>query len=100
CLALEHGASGAVYHAVSGEAPNRWIAEMVGRVFERPTRSITMDEAIELWGKRTVLLIMSVSSRSRSPNMQKLGWRPIHLDMMTAAEAALRRSLSTPLEAH
>lgn len=93
-LALESGESGAVYHAVSGEAPNRWIAEMVARVMGCDTRSITVDEAIELWGKFSTLVVMATCSRSRSPKMRALGWRPTRLDMMGHAEAMLRRRLA------
>lgn len=89
-LVLEKGEPGAVYHAVAGEVPNRWIAEMVARVLGCPTRSITMDEAIELWGKFAALVVMGVCSRSRSPKTRSLGWAPERTDMLAAAEAVLR----------
>jgi nucleoside-diphosphate-sugar epimerase len=89
-LVLERGESGCVYHAVSGETPNRWIAEMVARVMDCPTRSVTLDEAIELWGKFSALVVMGVCSRSRSPRTNALGWRPAHLDMLGHAEKRLR----------
>ena len=89
-LALEKGEAGSVYHAVSGEAPNRWIAEMVARVMGCETKSITMDEAIDLWGRFSTLVVMGVCSRSRSPKMRALGWRPTRLDMMGHAENGLR----------
>jgi nucleoside-diphosphate-sugar epimerase len=89
-LVLEEGEAGGVYHAVSGETPNRWIAEMVARVMGCPTRSVTLDEAIELWGKFAALVVMGVCSRSRSPRTAALGWRPTRLDMLGHAEAVLR----------
>jgi nucleoside-diphosphate-sugar epimerase len=92
-LVLQKAESGAVHHAVSGEAANRWIAEMVARLMGCETRSITMDEAIELWGKFSTLVVMGTSSRSRSPKTRALGWEPTRLDMMAHAEAALRERL-------
>jgi nucleoside-diphosphate-sugar epimerase len=96
----ERGQDGAVYHAVAGETPNRWIAEMVSRLTGAPTRSITMDDAIELWGKFDALVVFGVSSRSRSPrSRQEFGWAPRHTDMLAAAEASVRKMLEDePLE--
>jgi nucleoside-diphosphate-sugar epimerase len=94
-LVLEKAESGAVHHAVSGEAANRWIAEMVARVMGCETRSVDMDEAIELWGKFSTLVVMGTSSRSRSPKTRALGWAPERLDMMAHAEAALRERLGS-----
>lgn len=86
----EAGQDGAVYHAVAGEIPNRWIAETVARLTGVPTRSITMDEAIALWGKFATLIVYGCSSRSRSPRTrQEFGWVPKHTDMLAAAEASL-----------
>ena len=93
-LVLEKGESGRVYHAVSGETPNRWIAEMVARVMGCDTRSVTLDEAIELWGKFSALVVMGVCSRSRSPRTRALGWTPTRFDMLGHAEALLRERLS------
>ncbi|MCK9541432.1 MAG: NAD(P)H-binding protein [Novosphingobium sp.] len=91
----ESGKDGAVYHAVAGEVPNRWIAEMVSRVTGAPTRSITMDEGIALWGKFAALIVFGVSSRSRSPRTrQEFGWAPRHTDMLAAGEASIRGILA------
>jgi len=96
----ESGRDGAVYHAVAGEIPNRWIAETVARLTGAPTRSITMDEAIELWGKFAALIVFGCSSRSRSPRTrQEFGWAPQHSDMLAAAEAWLTATLEeTPIK--
>jgi len=91
----EAGQDGAVYHAVAGEVPNRWIAETVARLAGVPARSITMDEAIALWGKFATLIVFGVSSRSRSPRTrQEFGWAPRHTDMLAAAEDSVRRLLA------
>jgi nucleoside-diphosphate-sugar epimerase len=92
-LVLEKAESGSVHHAVSGEAANRWIAEMVARLMGCQTRSISMDEAIALWGRFSTLVVMGTSSRSRSPKTRALGWAPTHLDMMGHAETTLRERL-------
>ncbi|WP_242124146.1 NAD(P)H-binding protein [Sphingobium sp. Sx8-8] len=89
------GQDGAVYHAVAGEIPNRWIAETVARYTGKPTRSISMDEGIELWGKFSALIVFGCSSRSRSPRTrQEFGWVPEHTDMLAAGEAWLKQELA------
>lgn len=90
-LVAEGGEDGAVYHAVAGEIPNRWIAETVARLTGAPTRSISMDEAIEHWGKFATLIVYGCSSRSRSPRTRReFGWAPKHVDMLAAAEESLK----------
>lgn len=92
---VERGQDGAVYHAVAGEVPNRWIAETVGQIADAPTRSITIEEAIELWGKFAALVVFGVSSRSRSPRTrQEFGWSPKHTDMLAAAGKSVRQILA------
>ncbi|MDO7842322.1 NAD-dependent epimerase/dehydratase family protein [Sphingomonas immobilis] len=91
----EAGQDRAVYHAVAGEVPNRWIAETVARLTGAPTRSITMDEAIALWGKFATLIVFGVSSRSRSPRTRReFGWSPKHTDMLAAAEQSIKQLLA------
>lgn len=86
--AVEKGEAGATYHAVAGEVPNRWIAETVGRCMGVPVRSITMDEAISVWGKFYTLIVAGVSSRSTSERTREtFGWAPVHVDMLASAEA-------------
>lgn len=76
-LAAERGVGGALYHAVSGELNNRGVAEAVARNMGVTTRSVTMEEALEIWDKPTAFLSMSVCSRSRSPRARaELGWAP------------------------
>ena len=82
-LVLEKGAPGALYHAVAGEIPNRWIAEAVARDLGCPTQSVSLTEAFDIWGKFAALIVMGASSRSRSPRARdELGWVPEHLDML------------------
>lgn len=92
---VERGQDGAVYHAVAGEVPNRWIAETVGRIASAETRSISIDEGIELWGKFAALVVFGVSSRSRCPRTkEEFGWSPKHTDMLAAAEISVGKILA------
>lgn len=50
-LALEKGTSGALYHAVAGETPTRWIAERVADDLGCGTRSVDEGEAAAIWGQ-------------------------------------------------
>jgi nucleoside-diphosphate-sugar epimerase len=82
-LADEHGRASALYHGVAGEIPNRWIAEAVAKDMNCTTRSLSVNEAVDLWGEFGAL-IMGSSSRSRSQRaLQELGWIPNHTDMLT-----------------
>ncbi|PRY44783.1 NAD-dependent epimerase/dehydratase family protein [Umezawaea tangerina] len=81
-LALEKGTAGALYHAVAGETPTRWIAQAVAADLDRPTRGLTAEEAVGVWGEFGAL-ILSASSRVRAPRARaELGWRPVHPDML------------------
>ena len=94
-LALEKGTSGALYHAVAGEIANRWIAEAVARDLDCPTRSVSVEEAFEIWGRFATLIVMGASSRSRSPRARSdLGWTPEHLDMLSQIGEPRLRALA------
>ncbi|BCW90945.1 2-alkyl-3-oxoalkanoate reductase [Alphaproteobacteria bacterium SO-S41] len=83
CQALVNGKAGALYHAVAGEANWRSLAEAVGAVMGCPARSVTIDEAKEIWGDFVGPLFFGVSSRSRSPRTRsELSWQPRHLDVL------------------
>lgn len=93
--ALEAGAAGALYHGVAGEIPNRWIAETIARDLGCDTRSVTMNEAAEIWGEFGAL-IMSVSSRVRDKATRRsLGWSPHHTDMLSEIGEPRLRALAT-----
>lgn len=80
--ALERGVAGALYHAAGGELNNRTLAEYVARVTGVQTRSITVEQAFDLWGSFAVLATLGVCSRSRSPrSRQELGWKPERTDL-------------------
>jgi len=95
-LALEHGKAGALYHAVAGEIPYRWIAEAVARDLGVKTRSLTMDEAAEVFGPFGALL-QSACSRSRDPRTRtELGWKPTQLDLLSEIGEPRLRALADP----
>ena len=82
-LALERGTPGALYHAVAGEANFRAIAEAVADVAGCETRSVTYDEALEIWPRGMVAAGLAVNSRSVAHRTRaELGWEPQHLDML------------------
>lgn len=95
-LTLEKGVTGGLYHAVGGEIPNRWIAEAVARDLHCATRSLTMNEAVAVWGEFGAL-IMASSSRSRAPrSRQELGWVARRTDMLSTVGEPHLRALAVP----
>ncbi len=82
-LALKKGVAGGLYHAVGGEVGFRAIAEAVAQATGAGTRSVTMEEACEIWSTREGPMYFGVSSRSRSPRSHsELGWRPQQFDLI------------------
>jgi nucleoside-diphosphate-sugar epimerase len=76
-LALARGRAGALYHCVGSEASFRGMAEAVARALGVGTRSVTLEEAQEIWGKFSATVTFGSSSRSRSPLARaELGWAP------------------------
>ncbi|MFN3727654.1 MAG: NAD-dependent epimerase/dehydratase family protein [Allosphingosinicella sp.] len=75
--ALDQGVAGALYHAVSGEANYRSMAERVAQTLGVPTRGVTVAEAIDIWDKFTGPIVFSSCSRTRSRRARaELRWRP------------------------
>jgi len=82
-LALERGTPGALYHAVAGEVGWRALAEGVAEAMGCEARTVTLEQAREIWGAFAGPLYFGVSSRSRSPRTRhELGWAPQHLDLL------------------
>jgi nucleoside-diphosphate-sugar epimerase len=81
-LALEKGVAGALYHAVAGEVCWRTLARAVAKVSGVEARSVSLDEAREIWGPFIGPLFFGVSSRSRAVRTRAdLGWSPTRLDL-------------------
>lgn len=75
--ALERGASGALYHAVSGEQSWRALAGEVARLRGLATRSLSITEAEELFGKAYTQVVFRCCNRTRCPRTRdELGWNP------------------------
>lgn len=84
-LALDKGVAGALYHAAGGELNNRTVTECVAQVHGVSARSVTLEEAFEIWGKFTPLVTLGTCSRSRSPRSRReLGWTPRRTDLAQA----------------
>ncbi|MEL4887275.1 NAD-dependent epimerase/dehydratase family protein [Pectobacterium betavasculorum] len=82
-LAAQHGVAGSVYHAIAGEANFRAIAEAAASVIGCPTRSVSLEEAHEIWGEEFVTIALAVNSRARAPlTRETLSWAPRHLDVI------------------
>jgi nucleoside-diphosphate-sugar epimerase len=76
-LALQKGVPGALYHAVSGELNYRAMAEAIARQLKVSTRSVTVEEAIQVWDRFTGPIVFSSCSRTVSPRARReLGWTP------------------------
>jgi len=95
-LALEHGRPGALYHAVGGEIPFRWIAEAVARDMGVETRSLTMEQAAEVFGPFGALLQSACSRIRDAQTRSELGWTPTRLDMLSMIGEPRLRALANP----
>ena len=81
-LALLRGESGALYHAVAGEVNWRTLARAVAKVSGVAAKSVSIDEAKDIWGPFIGPLFFGVSSRSRAvASRRDLGWSPTRLDL-------------------
>jgi len=95
---IERGVPGALYHAVSGEANFRQIAEAVAEVMGCDPRSVSMEEATAIWGPVIARLLYGASSRSRAVRSRKeLGWSPKRLDLIDDIRHGSYRDRYAPL---
>jgi nucleoside-diphosphate-sugar epimerase len=96
-LAIECGTAGRVYHATAGEVPNRWLAEVVGDVLGAPARSVTPEQASDLWGDYVTRVVMGSSSRTTSAiTRAELGWTPTRTDMLADTRDILSTMSADP----
>jgi nucleoside-diphosphate-sugar epimerase len=76
-LALERGQAGALYFALSGEVSYGVIAKTIADHLKVPTRSVTVEEACEIWDKGLGKIVLQSNSRQRCPRTRAdLGWMP------------------------
>jgi hypothetical protein len=82
-LVAERGAPGALYHAVSGEADFRSIAEAVAVVMDCEAQSVSFERACEIWGDLVAAAALAVNSRSVARRTSsELGWKPSRTDII------------------
>lgn len=76
-LALQKGTAGALYHAAAAEQPFRALAETIAKKLDVGTRSVTVEEAQEIWDKFSGMTVFASCSRLRAPIARaELGWAP------------------------
>lgn len=76
-LAIEKGEAGALYFAVSGEVAYGVMAAKIAQHLGIATRSVTVEEACEIWDKGLGKIILQSNSRQRCPRTRsQLGWTP------------------------
>ncbi|MGH6870583.1 MAG: SDR family oxidoreductase [Rhizomicrobium sp.] len=81
-LALEKGAAGAAYHAVSDEGVSiRDIAEVLGRHLKVPVVSITPEEAPAYFGWLAMFAGVDAAASS-ALTQQRLGWKPREIGLI------------------
>jgi nucleoside-diphosphate-sugar epimerase len=96
-LAIERGVPGALYHAAAGEVPWRWIAEAVARDLGVPTRSsLSIEEAEEMFGPQSATIYSACSRSLDVRSRTELGWKPVHLDMLSQVGESRLRKLAQP----
>jgi len=75
-LALARGRAGGLYHCVGGEATFRAMAETIAGRLGVGTRSVSVEEAQEIWDKFSGATVFASCSRLRAPVARaELGWR-------------------------
>jgi len=86
-LVLGKGQAGALYHAAGAEANFREMARAVARTAGCDTRSLSMTDAIDVFGKFRALVAFGTSSRSQAPRSRReLGWNPTEPDVIEEIE--------------
>jgi nucleoside-diphosphate-sugar epimerase len=74
-LALERGKPGALYQCVAAETSFRAMAETIARHLGVSTKSVTVEEAQEIWDRFSGSTVFASCSRVRSPVARaELGW--------------------------
>ena len=75
-LAFEKGVAGALYHLAAGEVNFRTMAETIARHLGISARSVTIEEAADIWDPFMGPIVFSGCSRTRAPRSRmELGWR-------------------------
>jgi nucleoside-diphosphate-sugar epimerase len=88
-LAVESAPPGSRLHAAAEEGvPFRSIAEAIGRGLNLPTKSITAEQAEELFGGFLGRITQLDNPTSSTRTRELLGWEPTHADLLADLAAA------------
>jgi nucleoside-diphosphate-sugar epimerase len=83
--ALQRGAAGALYHCVAAEVPFRLMAQTIAHKLGVGTRSVSVEDAQQIWDRFSGTTVFGSCSRVRSPVARaELGWTssPDRSDML------------------
>jgi nucleoside-diphosphate-sugar epimerase len=85
-LAIEKGTPGALYFSVAGEVSFGIMAQTIAGQLGVPVRSVTVEEACDIWDPMWGKIVLPSCSRQRSPRARtELGWTP-HEDRLDILE--------------
>lgn len=82
-LALLRGRSGSFYFAENGEETLRGIVNRIAHILDLPMRSLSIQDAIAIWGREPAVHALGSNSRVSSKRArQDLGWSPRHSSLI------------------
>lgn len=81
-LAIERGARGEAYHAVTEQAPFKAMAEAIGRQKGVPARPISLEEAAGHFGTLAIW-VTGTGDVATAQTRERLGWKPREIGLIT-----------------
>src|SRR6187551_3619583 len=82
-LALEAAPAGSRFHAAAEEGvPFRAIAEAIGRGLQLPVKSISAEQAPEIFGGFLGMVTQLDNVTSSARTRELLSWKPTHADLL------------------
>ncbi|OXV05079.1 hypothetical protein Egran_07153 [Elaphomyces granulatus] len=75
----------------------RGMAEAIGAALKLPVRSVRREEAVAIWGEFLTAFVQVENRASNRKAVQRLGWRPKGVDMLTDIRSGSYRELAEKL---